>query len=43
MFLDLTLPISVLANSLLTLAGIAWLLLVVMLDQILKIRFSNSQ
>lgn len=43
MFLDLTLPISVLANSHLTLAGIAWLLLVVMLDQILKIRFSNSQ
>lgn len=43
MFLDLALPSSVLASSLLTLAGTAWLLLVVMLDQILKIRFSNSQ
>jgi hypothetical protein len=41
--LPFVIPAPTLAYPLLTLAGTAWLMLVVKLDQILKIRFCNPQ
>jgi hypothetical protein len=41
--LPFVIPAPTLAYPLITLAGTAWLMLVVKLDQILKIRFCNPQ